>query len=53
MSEKTVISCDALDCCNEYEHIGGDFLIDNIINENWLYVPEHETHYCGDCKTVI
>jgi len=53
MSEKTVITCDALDCFNEHEHYGGDFLISDITDKGWIYVPEHESHYCQNCKPDV
>ena len=53
MSEKTVISCDALDCHKEYEQDGNDVMIGDIANIGWLYVPESETHYCPSCKPKV
>jgi hypothetical protein len=53
MTEKTVITCDALNCCNEYEHTGGDFMICDITGKGWVYVPGSETHYCKDCGPEI
>jgi len=53
MTEKIVINCDVSDCVEEYEHIGGDFLIMDITDRNWIYVPESETHYCSSCKSEV
>lgn len=51
MSEKTVISCDAIDCIYEYEHDGGDFLLGDI--KGWLYDEINEMHYCPNCTAII
>ena len=53
MSEKTVIECDAVDCCAEREFIGGGFLISDITDAGWVYDPENETHYCVSCKPAV
>ena len=51
MSEKTVISCDSDDCCHEYEHHGGDFVLSDLMG--WLYDQENEFHYCPSCVQTI
>ena len=53
MSEKTVITCDAMSCSNEYEHFGGDFIINDISQRGWIYIPDYETHYCPACKKEV
>lgn len=53
MSEKTIIECDGLGCCHEYEHIGGDFMIIDITDRGWSYDDINEFHYCSSCVAKL